>query len=176
MTDEPPGRVPDDGADEPAGRVPGDDGESGAAAAGAAPDDEAGDGDGAGGDGEPGAEVSDVDGGAPRSGLRNPAGALRGVGAGVLVIEALVLLLAVLPLRMLKAPGWGMAAVAILALAALVLTGLLKRHWVWYAGIVLQALVIATGLAHWSVAVIGCIFGGIWLYVLHIRRTILGRI
>ncbi|BCJ33720.1 hypothetical protein Athai_12230 [Actinocatenispora thailandica] len=114
--------------------------------------------------------------GRPVSGLRNPAGALRGVGAGVLAIEALVLLLAVLPLRMLKAPGWGMAAVAILAALGIVLIGLLRHRWAWYAGIVLQALVIATGLAHWAIAVIGCIFAGVWLYVLHVRRTILGRI
>ncbi|BCJ32022.1 DUF4233 domain-containing protein [Actinocatenispora sera] len=118
-----------------------------------------------------------TDGGwAPVSGLRNPAGALRGAGAGVLSIEALVLLLAVLPLRMLKAPGWGMAAVAILAALAIVLIGLLKRRWAWYAGIVLQALVIATGVAHWAIAVIGCLFAAIWLYVLHVRRTVLGRI
>ncbi|GIL27087.1 DUF4233 domain-containing protein [Actinocatenispora comari] len=121
-------------------------------------------------------EVGTGAGGAPVSGLRNPAGALRGAGAGVLSIEALVLLLAVLPLRMLKAPGWGMAAVAILAVLAIVLIGLLRRRWAWYAGIVLQALVIATGLAHWAIAVIGCLFAAIWLYVLHVRRTVLGRI
>jgi hypothetical protein len=59
---------------------------------------------------------------------------------------------------------------------AIVLIGLLKRRWAWYAGIVLQALVIATGLAHWAIAVIGCLFAAIWLYVLHVRRTVLGRI
>ncbi|HEY3505310.1 MAG TPA: DUF4233 domain-containing protein [Actinocatenispora sp.] len=129
------------------------------------------------GAGEPDGGTDDgVEGGAPRSGLRNPAAAMRGVGAGTLVIEGLVLLLAVLPLRMLGAGGRGMGAVALLALLCLVLTGFLKHRWSWYAGIGVQVLVIAGGVVHWSVAVIGVLFAAIWAYVLHVRRTVLGRI
>ena len=31
------------------------------------------------------------------------------------------------------------------------------------------------GLLHWSLLVVGVIFAGVWVYVLHVRRVILGR-
>ena len=53
-------------------------------------------------DGPPGAAT-------PRSGLRNPEAAVRGLGAGTLVLEAIVLLLAIQPIRILGGhlSGWG---------------------------------------------------------------------
>lgn len=115
---------------------------------------------------------------APRSGLRNPAGALRGVGAACLAIEALVLLLAIQPLRVLggNLAGWGVWSMVGLAVLCCVLAGLLRRRWAWYAGVVVQVLVIGAGVAQWAIAVLGVIFAGIWLYVLHLRRSILGRV
>lgn len=114
----------------------------------------------------------------PRSGLRNPPAALRGVGAGTLVIEALVLLLAILPLRALGGDlaGPGIGAIVAMAVLCVVLAGLLRYRWAWYAGLVLQVLVIATGIAQWAIGVIGVVFVVIWWYVLQLRRTILGRI
>lgn len=115
--------------------------------------------------------------GAPRSGLRNPPAAMRGAGAATLVIEALVLLLALLPLRMLGTPGWGIGLVAGLPVLCLVLTGLLRFRWSWFVGIGLQVLVVASGVVvHWSVGFIGLVFGAIWIYMLRLRRTVLGRI
>lgn len=112
----------------------------------------------------------------PRSGLRNPAGAVRGVGAGTLVLEAIVLLLAIQPIRMLsgRLSGYGVGAMAVLAGLCIVLAALLRRNWAWYAGIGLQVLVLATGVFQLAIAVLGLVFGGIWLYVLHVRRTVLG--
>jgi len=85
-----------------------------------------------------------------RSGLRNPQAAVRGLGAGALVLEAIVLLLAIQPIRILGGDlsGWGVAAVVALAVAAIVLAGLMSRPWAWVAGAVLQALLIACGLLH----------------------------
>lgn len=112
----------------------------------------------------------------PVSGLRNPAGAVRGAGAAALVIEAVVLLLAIQPIRMLagRLSGWGAGSMLVLVVLGIVLAGLLKRRWAWYAAIVLQALVIAAGLFQYAIAIIGVIFLAIWFYVLHLRRTILG--
>jgi hypothetical protein len=109
------------------------------------------------------------------SGLRNPAAAVRGLGAGTLVIETVVLLLAIQPIRMVGGGRGGAAvlAVCVLALAALGLAGLMRHGWAWYAAGALQALLAATGVLHWSLAVLGVLFGGVWLYVLHVRRTIL---
>jgi hypothetical protein len=113
------------------------------------------------------------------SGLRNPAAAVRGVGAGTLAIEALVLLLAILPLAKLGGHRSGAAIGAAVGLAVLsaVLAGLLRHRWAWYAGIGLQVALIACGpLLNVMLAIVGLIFGGVWAYVLSVRRKVLGRI
>jgi hypothetical protein len=114
----------------------------------------------------------------PRSGLRNPAAAVRGVGAGALAIEALVLLMAIVPLAKVGGADAGAAVGATVALAALcaVLAGLLRYRWAWYAGIALQVVLLACGLLHVALAVLGLVFGAVWGYVLSVRRTVLGRI
>ena len=111
----------------------------------------------------------------PRSGLRNPGAAVRGVGAGALAIEALVLLLAVLPLAKLGGAGSAAAIGVTLGIAALcaVLAGLLRYRWAWYAGAALQAVLFAGGLLHVALAVLGLLFAAVWGYVLSVRRTVL---
>jgi len=111
-----------------------------------------------------------------RSGLRDPAAAVRGLGAGTLILETIVLLLAVQPIRVLGDGVSGAVVLAVcgLALAAAALAGLMRRAWAWRAGGALQLLVLAAGLLHWSLAVVGALFGAAWLYALHVRRTILG--
>lgn len=44
-----------------------------------------------------------------QSGLRNPSAAVRGLGAGTLAMEGIVLLLAIQPIRLLggRLSGWG---------------------------------------------------------------------
>ncbi|MFI5895578.1 DUF4233 domain-containing protein [Actinoplanes sp. NPDC051513] len=128
--------------------------------------------------GEPGEGVTPAEGeGATRrSGLRNPQAAVRGLGAGTLILEAVVLLLAIQPIRILGGDlsGWGVAAVIGLAVVAILLAGVMSRPWAWVAGAVLQAVLIACGLLHWSLAVLGIIFAGAWAYAAYVRKTILG--
>jgi hypothetical protein len=115
--------------------------------------------------------------GQPRpSGLRNPQAAVRGLGAGTLALEAIVLLLGIQPIRIMGGhlSGWGIGAVVALAVVAAVLAGMMKRRWAWAAGTVLQVLLIACGLLHWSLAVLGIIFGAAWAYASYVRKTILG--
>ncbi|CCH20789.1 DUF4233 domain-containing protein [Micromonospora lupini] len=121
-------------------------------------------------EGEPGA------GPARRSGLRNPERAVRGLGAGTLSLEALVLLLAIQPIRVVGGDlgGAAIAAVVALAVAAILLAGMMRRPWAWNAGTVLQGLLILAGLLHWSLLVLGIIFALVWAYALHVRRVILG--
>lgn len=111
-----------------------------------------------------------------RSGLRNPQAAVRGLGAGALVLEAIVLLLGIQPIRILggNLTGWGIATVIALAVVAVLLAGMMRRPWAWHAGTALQVLLLASGFFHWSLTVIGLIFGAAWAYALHVRRTILG--
>jgi hypothetical protein len=113
----------------------------------------------------------------PRSGLRNPAAAVRGVGAAALAIEALALLMAIVPLAKLGGPHAPAAVGAAVGLAVLsgVLAGLLRHRWAWYAGIALQVVLFACGLLHVALAVLGLLFGAVWGYVLSVRRTVLGQ-
>ncbi|MFG1843511.1 DUF4233 domain-containing protein [Micromonospora sp. NPDC049175] len=111
-----------------------------------------------------------------RSGLRNPERAVRGLGAGTLSLEALVLLLAIQPIRVVGGDlgGAAIGAVVALAVAAIVLAGMMRRPWAWHAGTVLQGLLLLGGLLHWSLLGLGIIFALVWAYALHVRRVILG--
>jgi Protein of unknown function (DUF4233) len=110
------------------------------------------------------------------SGLRNPQAAVRGVGAGALCIEALVLLLAIVPLHVLDVRRAGLAIGCVVGLAVLcvVLAGALRFGWAWWAGLVIQALLVACGYFHVALAVIGVLFLFLWVYVISVRRTVLG--
>jgi hypothetical protein len=113
---------------------------------------------------------------ARRSGLRNPQAAVRGVGAGALCIEALVLLLAIVPLHVLgvRHAGWAIGAVVILAVVCILLAGTLRYKAAWTAGVVVQVLLIACGYFHIALGIAGVLFLALWLYVLSVRRTVLG--
>jgi Protein of unknown function (DUF4233) len=109
------------------------------------------------------------------SGLRDPVRTVRSLGALALAMEAVVLLLAIQPLRVVGGDlGAAIAVIVVLAVLAGALAGLLRRRWAWHAASVLQVVLLLGGLLHWSLAVLGVIFGAVWLYVLHVRRTILG--
>lgn len=110
----------------------------------------------------------------PRSGLRDPGRAARGLGAATLALEALVLLLAIQPIRILGGRLGGAALGAVLALAAVavLLAAMMRRAWAWYAGTVLQVLLLLAGFLHWSLGALGVVFLAAWLYVLHVRRVL----
>ncbi|MDG4827678.1 DUF4233 domain-containing protein [Asanoa sp. WMMD1127] len=111
-----------------------------------------------------------------RSGLRNPVAAVRGMGAAALGLQGVVLLLAIQPIRVLG-DGAGAAAVWTLVglvIACFVLCGMLRRAWAWPAGTAVQVALLVGGFLHWTLFALGLIFGLVWLYVLHVRRSILG--
>jgi hypothetical protein len=102
---------------------------------------------------------------------------VRGLGSAALGAQGAVLLLAIVPLRVLGAGGnAGTAAVAVLAAVSLVLAGLTRHRWAWWAGSVLPLVLVGCGFAiHPSLGVLGLIFGLVWLYVLRVRSTVLRR-
>jgi hypothetical protein len=110
-----------------------------------------------------------------RSGLRNPQAAARGLGAGTLILETIVLLLGIQPMRMLgdDLSGATIGVIIGAAVACVALAGLLRREWAWYAVAALQGLLVLGGFLHWALAGVGLLFGLAWLYVLNVRRTIL---
>jgi hypothetical protein len=111
------------------------------------------------------------------SGLRNPAAAVRGAGAGALAGEGLTMLLAIVPVRVLGGHLTGLAIAFVVAMAVICfgLASMLRRPWAWYAGSVVQVILFASGFVfHPSLAALGVLFGLLWLYILHVRRTVLG--
>jgi hypothetical protein len=110
------------------------------------------------------------------SGLRNPAAAVRGVGAGALAVEATVLLLAIAPLAKLGGATVTTAIWLVVALTAtaLVLAALLRHPWAWWAALAIPFGLLAGGFLHWSLAALGVVFGLLWAYLLNVRRTVLG--
>jgi hypothetical protein len=109
------------------------------------------------------------------SGLRNPPAAVRGAGAVALAGMALGLLMAIVPLVRLTASRTLVTLVIVLAVVAIVLCGLLKRGWAWYAAYVVPATLLLAGVLHGALAVLGVLFGLMWTYILHVRRSVLGR-
>jgi Protein of unknown function (DUF4233) len=121
-----------------------------------------------------GAEPAAGHAGGGRSGLRNPAAAIRAIGAGALAAEGLVLLLAIVPMAVLGV-GWpGITVIVALALVSFVLAGLVRHAWVWYVAIALPVVLLVSGFAvHASLVVLGVLFGLLWAYVLYVRRSVL---
>jgi hypothetical protein len=70
--------------------------------------------------------------------------------------------------------GLAIGCVAALAVLCLLLAGLLRFGWAWWAGIVVQVVLIACGYFHIALTVAGVLFLLLWLYVLSVRRTVLG--
>jgi hypothetical protein len=110
------------------------------------------------------------------SGLRNPKAAVRGVGAGALAAQGVVLLLAIQPIRVLGGhlTGLAIAVIVVLAVTCFGLAGLLRRSWAWHGGSLVQVVLLVSGFVfHASLAVLGVLFGLLWIYVLHVRRNVL---
>jgi hypothetical protein len=110
----------------------------------------------------------------PTSGLRNPAAAVRGVAIGALCLESIVILLSLQPIRILDpdVSGGVLGLVASLAVACLVVAGLLRYPWGWHAGTALQVAFILTGFFQYAMFILGGLFLLVWLYVLKIRSDL----
>jgi hypothetical protein len=96
------------------------------------------------------------------------------VGAAALCVEALLLLLAISPLTRVAGRSSTTAIWLVLALAglAIVFAALLRHGWAWPAAMAIPLGLMIGGLLHWSLAGLGLLFGALWGYVLHVRRTV----
>lgn len=103
--------------------------------------------------------------------------ALDGVAAGALVLEAITVLFVPRAIAQ-TAPGLtGVRLTLLLVLAGvlIVAAGLQRRSWGLVAGTVLQVPLLLTGLMTPAMWFLGGIFVVIWLYLLKIRKDLLGR-
>lgn len=116
----------------------------------------------------PDTEVDD----SQRSGLRDPVRAIAGLAACVLALEALVLLLTIVPLRMMRIDHLSLAitVVLVLTVACVVLAARATRAWAWHGGTAVQVVLLLCGLLfHWALAGVGLIFGVTWWFALSVR-------
>jgi hypothetical protein len=92
---------------------------------------------------------------------------MRRLCSTVLGMEAVILLLAIVPAKVLEHVSGGTAAMVGggLALLAILLAGVVGRPrmgWALYAGSVLQLLVIASGVMIPAMYILGVIFAALW--------------
>lgn len=92
------------------------------------------------------------------------------LGQVVLGFEAIIVFLAGLAIYGLRAlpegvaPWWGIVAGAVVALAMVVTSGLLRYRWGFALGWALQVVVALGALAVPAILLVALVFGGMWAY------------
>jgi hypothetical protein len=92
----------------------------------------------------------------------------------ILVCEALLIALAIpvaIKVGHTDATAAGVVG-GVAAVFALLLCGLLRFRWGFYAGGVLQVLIIISGFAVGAMFVLGIIFGGLWIAAIRLGKTV----
>lgn len=107
----------------------------------------------------------------------DPWRSFRGVMAGILLLEAVVVLLA-LPVVAVVGPGLTKATGTYLigvAVLLVVLSGLQRRRWAIWANLAAQLVVIGGAAAYAAIGFIGVLFTGVWLLVIYLRAEVRRR-
>ncbi|WP_415915921.1 DUF4233 domain-containing protein [Speluncibacter jeojiensis] len=109
---------------------------------------------------------------------KDPWKGLRGVMAGTLVLEAIVVLLA---LPVVATVGGGLtpaSMVYIVGLAVLMIlgAGLQGRSWALWYNVTLQVLAVAAFFIHPALGACGLLFAAVWAYIFYLRRDLKDRI
>ncbi|MGB6245227.1 MULTISPECIES: DUF4233 domain-containing protein [Gordonia] len=102
----------------------------------------------------------------------------RGVMAGTLILEVIVVALA-FPVVAKLAGGVTWVSGLYLGAVTLILLLLSGRQGKPHAleiNLVMQVFVIAGGVFHWSIAVVGAVFACVWIYIAYIKRDVAKRI
>ena len=111
------------------------------------------------------------------TGAPDPWKSFRGVMAGTLILEAIVVLLA---LPVVGAVGGGLTPVALgyligLAVILVLFTGLQGRSWAIWLDLAVQLVLIAGFLVYPGVGFIGLLFAGVWALIAYLRAEVLRR-
>lgn len=107
----------------------------------------------------------------------DPWRSFRGVMAGTLILEAIVVLLA---LPVVGRIGGGLTAASggyLVGLAVLLvlLTGVQGRPWAIWVNLAMQAVLIAGVVVHGAIGFIGVVFLVVWLLIAYLRAEVLRR-
>jgi hypothetical protein len=113
----------------------------------------------------------------PPQGQPDPWKSFRGVMAGTLILEAIVVLLA---LPVVARIGGGLTVtsggyVIGLAVVLVLFAGLQGRPWAIWANLALQVVLIAGVIVHGAIGFIGLVFLVVWLVIAYLRFEVLRR-
>lgn len=111
------------------------------------------------------------------TGPPDPWKSFRGVMAGTLILEAIVVLLA---LPVVGVVGGGLTPVALgyligLAVVLILLAGLQGRPWAIWVNLAVQLVLIAGFLVYPGVGFIGLLFAAVWALIAYFRAEVLRR-
>ena len=109
--------------------------------------------------------------------VRDPRKSLRGVGAGLLVLESFTVMFAMLAVFGISNTNGDVATGKLQLLGtiavALFLAGfVMRRPWGRTVGTVLQGVVLVAGIVVWPLLFVLLMFGPMWGYYLHMWRTL----
>lgn len=107
----------------------------------------------------------------------DPWKSFRGVMAGTLILEAIVVLLA-LPVVGVSGAGltWTSGGFVVgLAIVLILMSGIQGRPWAIWANLGIQLVVIAGALIHGAIGFIGVIFAVVWLLIVYLRGEVKRR-
>ncbi|RZS31372.1 uncharacterized protein DUF4233 [Herbihabitans rhizosphaerae] len=106
--------------------------------------------------------------------IKDPLKSFGGVIAATLILEAIVVLLAMLVVA--KADGgpttFQLVVVAVLGLVLIVGCRFARRPWAVLFGLAMQGVLVLAGLIVPVLAIVGVIFAAVWIYFLIIRRLV----
>ena len=107
----------------------------------------------------------------------DPWRSFRGVMAGTLLLEAIVMVLA-LPVVVQAQNGFtatGGGFVVALTLALVAVAGVQGRPWALWVNIAMQFVGIAGGLVHGASGFVGVLFLAVWLFIAYLRAEVKRR-
>ncbi|MCK5753414.1 MAG: DUF4233 domain-containing protein [Mycobacterium sp.] len=107
----------------------------------------------------------------------DPWKSFRGVMAGTLILESIVVLLA---LPVVGAVGGGLTALSTgylvgVAVLLVLMAGVQKRPWAIWANLAVQVLLIAGWVVYPGVGFMGLLFTVVWLLIAYLRAEVLRR-
>ena len=114
---------------------------------------------------------------APRPPATDPFKGFRGVMAGTLILQAVVVLLTLLVVSKFGNNGGplGVAAVLVLGVAMIVACRFVGKPWAIKLIVALQVLLLASGVLVFALGVLGVLFGLVWFALLWMRRDVAGK-
>jgi len=107
----------------------------------------------------------------------DPWKSFRGVMAGTLILESIVVLLA-LPVVSFSRGGLSGTSAGYLigvAVVLIVLAGLQRRPWALAANLAMQVFVIAGAFIDVTVGFVGVVFAGVWALIVYLRGEVKRR-